>query len=101
MSDQERQQQEWEFVMDGITTRMQMAMDKLSDNNKALRETMRSIVKWVCIFALIMTLLTVVGLILNNRMWMARENDLARKTVVREVIPDAQEVPQLGSGQND
>lgn len=101
MSDQERQQQEWEFVMDGITTRMQMAMDKLSDNNKALRETMRSIVKWVCIFALVMTLLTVVGLILNNRMWMARENDLARKTVVREVIPDAQEVPQLGSGQND
>lgn len=101
MSDQERQQQEYEFIMEGITTRMQMAMDKLSDNNKALRETMRSIVKWVCIFALIMTLLTVVGLILNNRMWMARENDLARKTVVREVIPDAQEVPQLGSGQND
>ena len=101
MSDQERQQQEWEFVMDGITTRMQMAMDKLSDNNKALRETMRSIVKWVCIFALVMTLLTIVGLILNNRMWMTRENDLARQMVVREVIPDAQEVPQLGSGQND
>ena len=101
MSDQERQQQEYEFIMEGITTRMQMAMDKLSDNNKALRETMRSIVKWVCIFALIMTLLTVVGLILNNRMWMTRENDLARQMVVREVIPDAQEVPQLGSGQND
>lgn len=102
MSEKEtRQQQEWEFVMDGITTRMQMAMDKLSDNNKALRETMRSIVKWVCIFALVMTLLTVVGLILNNRMWMTRENDLARQMVVREVIPDAQEVPQLGSGQND
>lgn len=96
MSDQEKQQQEWEFIMEGITTRMQMAMDKLGDNNKALR----SIVKWVCVFALIMTLLTVTGLIVQNRMWMAREDAQARETVIGEVIPD-EEIPQLRSGQND
>ena len=95
MSDQERQQQEWEFVMEGITTRMQMAMDKLSDNNKALR----SIVKWVCVFALIMSILTVTGLLTNNRMWMERERTTMQPSV-REVIPDA-EIPQLGPGQND
>lgn len=96
MSDQERQQQEYEFIMEGITTRMQMAMDKLSDNNKALR----SIVKWVCAFALIMSILTVIGLLLNNRMWMDRERTATLQPSVREVIPDA-EIPQLGPGQND
>ena len=102
MSEKEtRQQQEWEFVMEGITTRMQMAMDKLSDNNKALRETMRSIVKWVCIFSLVMTLLTVAGLILNNRMWITHEKAGRQEAGVREVIPDDKEIPQLGSGADD
>ena len=92
----DRQQQEYEFIMEGITTRMQMAMDKLSEANKMLR----SIVKWVCAFAIVMVILLATSLLLNNRMWMAREGNLISQFGVSEVIPSA-EVPQSGSGAHD
>lgn len=96
MSEQERQQQEYEFVMEGITTRMQIAMDKLSENNKS----MRNIIRWVCVFALVMTFMTVFGMLLTNKMWMVREARLNRTVSVSEVVAD-EEIPQLRSGQGD
>lgn len=96
MSEQERQQQEYEFVMEGITTRMQIAMDKLSENNKS----MRNIIRWVCVFALVMTFMTVFGMLLTNKMWMVREARLNRTASVSEVVAD-EEIPQLRSGQGD
>lgn len=44
MSEQERQQLEYEFIMDGITTRMQIAMEKMAESNKL----MHSAVRWAC-----------------------------------------------------
>ena len=53
MSEKEnRSQQEWEFIMDGITTRMQMALEKIADSNKLLH----SAVKWVCAVAIVIVL---------------------------------------------
>ena len=40
----ERSQQEYEFIMEGITTRMQMALEKMAESNRL----MHSAVKWVC-----------------------------------------------------
>lgn len=55
MSEHEnRTQQEWEFVLEGITTRMQLALEKMADSNKLLH----SAVKWVCA----VTIVTVVVL---------------------------------------
>lgn len=59
MSEQgERTQQEWEFVMEGITTRMQLALEKMADSNKL----MHSAVKWVC--ALSIVIVVVFGVII-------------------------------------
>lgn len=50
MDEQEkRAQQEWEFVLEGITTRMQMALEKMAESNKL----MHSAVKWVCALSIV------------------------------------------------
>ena len=43
-ANENRSQQEYEFIMEGITTRMQMALEKMAESNKL----MHSAVKWVC-----------------------------------------------------
>ena len=59
MSDQEkRSTQEWEFVLEGITTRMQMALEKMAESNKL----MHSAVRWVCAVSIV--ILTVLGAII-------------------------------------
>jgi len=62
MSEQEkREQQEWEFVLEGITTRMQMALEKMAESNKL----MHSAVKWVC--ALSIVIVVVLGAIILTK----------------------------------
>ena len=91
MSDtNERQQQEYEFVMEGITTRMQIALEKMS---AALR--------WVCIVMLITVTLVLSGMIIFTQMWFGHVNQV-RESMVSEVVTDAgaeyaQKIPESGS----
>lgn len=97
MNDQsEKQQQEWEFVMEGITTRMQIAMEKISDSNKLLRST----VKYVCIVMLAVVLIVISGFIINNTIWIKHVDNLRNITYVNEEVTDAT-IPQFRSGTND
>lgn len=86
---EERQQQEWEFIFEGVTTRMTLAI-----------KSIRTIAKWVCIMAVVMVLLTAVGLIINNRLWMSYTNQLRQEARISEVIP-GEAVSQPGSGAAD
>lgn len=86
---EERQQQEWEFIFEGVTTRMTLAI-----------KSIRTIAKWVCIMAVVMVLLTAVGLIINNRLWMTYTNQLRQEARISEVIP-GEAVSQPGSGAAD
>ena len=53
MNEQEkRSTQEWEFVLEGITTRMQMALEKMAESNKLLH----SAVKWVCAVSVVIVI---------------------------------------------
>ena len=53
MDEQEkRSAQEWEFVLEGITTRMQMALEKMAESNKLLH----SAVKWVCAVSIVIVI---------------------------------------------
>ena len=53
MNEQEkRSAQEWEFVLEGITTRMQMALEKMAESNKLLH----SAVKWVCAVSIVIVI---------------------------------------------
>lgn len=101
--DNEKQQQEWEFVMEGITTRMQMAMEKLSESNKNAMDKitesnkmLHSTVKFVCIAMLVVVL----SLVINNAIWIRHVNNLRSTTYVSEEVTDAT-IPQFGSGTND
>lgn len=58
---EKREQQEWEFVLEGITTRMQMALEKMAESNKL----MHSAVKWVC--ALSIVIVVVLGAIILTK----------------------------------
>ena len=54
----ERTAQEYEFIMEGITTRMQMALEKMAESNKL----MHSAVRWVCAVSIV--ILGVLGAII-------------------------------------
>ena len=55
---EKRTPQEYEFIMEGITTRMQMALEKMADSNKL----MHSAVRWVCAVSII--IVSVLGAII-------------------------------------
>lgn len=58
---EEKQQQEWEFIMEGITTRMQLALEKMAESNKLLH----SAVKWVCAVSIV--IVVVLGAIILTK----------------------------------
>ena len=66
MSEKEnRTPQEYEFIMEGITTRMQMALEKIADSNKLMADSnklMHSAVRWVCAVSII--IVSVLGAII-------------------------------------
>ena len=61
MNPEEKQQQELEFVMEGITTRMQIALEKMAESNKLLL----SAVKWVCAVSIV--IVVVLGAIILTK----------------------------------
>ena len=62
MDEQEkRDSQELEFILEGITTRMQMALEKMAESNKL----MHSAVKWVC--GLSIVIVVVLGAIILTK----------------------------------
>lgn len=91
-----KQMQEYEFVMEGITTRMQMAMEKIAESNRMWR----SAVKLVCIVMLVVVLVVVSGFIVYNQIWIGHVNNLRNTMIVSEVAAD-EEIPQFRSNTVD
>ena len=50
--DEKRSAQEMEFILEGITTRMQMALEGMAESNKL----MHSAVRWVCAVSIVIVL---------------------------------------------
>ena len=75
MDEKERSQQEMEYILDGITTRMQMAMESITDSSKNALEKMaqsnrmmKSAVIWVCVVMILSLLIMAGGFIINNKL---------------------------------
>ena len=73
MDEQERSQQELEFILDGITTRMQMAMEKITESNREAlgkisesNKLLHSAVKWVCAVSIVIVFVLGAIIILNK-----------------------------------
>ena len=79
----DKQQQEYEYVMEGITTRMQIALEKQSAS-----------LRWVCIVMLITVLLVIAGFIIDTQLWI-NHVDHVRSSVASEVSA-CEAVSQLG-----
>ena len=82
MSDNERQQQEYEFVMEGITTRMQIALEKMADSNKMLAENnKRQSHIW-----LIVLFIVVLGFLANNIIMINHVNNIRSGVSAYETV---------------
>ena len=94
MESRERQQQEYEFVMEGITTRMQIALEKMSESNRMMSDTNKRLCDTITNhnrMIVVVVLIVVLGFIVNNMVWI---NNV--KTIRSEVVAH-EEVSQLGS----
>ena len=80
MDNKERQQQEYEFVMEGISTRMTLAMEKMAESNRMMSDTNKRLCR-VLIAALVIVAL---GFIVNNMLWMHKDD--GHKSAVSEVV---------------
>ena len=82
MSDNnERTPQEYAYIMDGITVRMQTAIEKMAESNKLFRST----VKYVCIVMILVVLIMASGFIINNVIMINHVNSL-RSSMAGEVV---------------
>lgn len=92
MSDtNERQLQEYEFVLEGITTRMQLAIEKMAESNRMMSESNRrlcGVLKFMCATVIAVVIIVALGLTFNNHIWMVRE-EKAGKNTTSEVVTDA------------
>ena len=80
---------EYEFIMEGITTRMQIALEKQSAS-----------VRWVCIAMLVTVLLVIAGFVTNNVIMINHINDI-RSEITSEAVSADEEVSELGTSQTD
>lgn len=89
----ERQQQEYEYVMEGITTRMHIALEKMAESNRLLRSTVKS----VCYVMLAVIIIIVSGFIVSNQLWISHINHI-RKSMAQEVVIADEAVLEPGQG---
>ena len=82
MSGQDRTQQEYEFVMEGITTRMQTALEKMAESNKMLAENnKRQNHTWI-----IVLIIVVLGFIVNNIIMINHVNNIRSGVSAYETV---------------
>ena len=74
-NNEKRMMQEYEFVMEGITTRMQTALEKVSAS-----------VRWICVTAVIMLLLAVIGIIAETQIMIHHTNDIITGVSAYEAV---------------
>ena len=77
----EKQQQEYEFVMEGISTRMTLALEKMADSNRMMSESNRRL----CHTLILVVVIVVLGFITYTQLWINHVNDI-RSSVSSEVI---------------
>ena len=88
MSENERRQQDYEFVMEGITTRMQIALEKMADSNRQMSETNKrlcSALRAMCVTMILVVIIVALGFIADHQLTV--RNGVNEKA--SEVVTDA------------
>ena len=104
----ERTVGEMEYILDGITTRMQMAMQNMNEcsQNAMARmaesnEHMRKSNLALCVTTIIVVLIVILGSIVTTSIWMGKVENLRDEIAATEVVSAGATLPQFGSGQGD
>lgn len=85
------EKQEFEFILEGITTRMQLAIEKMAESNRQMSESNRrlcEVLKIMCATVIAVVVIVAMCLTVNNRLWMTREERTGTNTA-SEVVTDA------------
>lgn len=89
--EEKRQQQEYEFVMEGITTRMQTALEKMSESNRMMADNAKMMANnnrhqgKVMITVLV---IVVLGFIINNIIMINHINDIRNGVSAYETVSE-------------
>ena len=85
----EKQQQEYEFVMEGISTRMTLALEKMADSNRMMSETNKRLcdaLRFMCVTMIVVVVIVALGFIVDHQL--ETRNGMDTKAV-GEVVTDA------------
>ena len=96
MSEQQRQQQEYEFIMEGISTRMTMAMEKMADSNRQMSETNRRLctaLRTMCITMILVVIITALALIADHQLCIRNATNTGSEVVTDAGAESAQALP--------
>ena len=96
----DKQQQEYEFVMEGITTRMQIALEKMADSNRMMSETNKrlcSVFRAMCVMMIVVVLIVSLAFIVDHHLCTAHQTNATVSEVVTHAgAESAQAVSQSG-----
>ena len=77
-----KQQQEYEFIMEGISTRMTMAMDKMAESNRMMSESNRRLCHTMILVVIIMSL----AFLVNNVIMINHINNIRSGVSANETV---------------
>ena len=90
----DKQQREFEFVLEGISTRMTMAMEKMADSNRQMSETNRRLcaaLRTMCITMILVVIIMALALIADHQLCIRNATNTGS-----EVVTDAGTGPAQG-----
>lgn len=91
MENRERLQQEYEFIMEGITTRMQIALEKMSESNRMMSETNKRLCDTITNhnrMIVVVVLIVVLGFIVNNMVWIDNVKSIRSGVSTHEAVSE-------------
>ena len=101
----DRQQQEYEFIMEGITTRMQIALEKMADSNRMMSESNKRLcaaLRAMCVTMILVVIIVAFGLIVDHQLCIRDSMNANGSEVVTDAGADsAQGISELGSRTTD
>ena len=89
MENRERLQQEYEFIMEGITTRMQIALEKMSESNRMMSDTNKRLCDTITNhnrMIVVVVLIVVLGFIVNNMVWIDNVKSIRSGVSAHEAV---------------
>ena len=96
----EQQQREWEFIMEGISTRMTMAMDKIAESNRQMSETNKRLcaaLRTMCITMILVVVIVALGFIADHQLSIRDRTNAGGEVVTDAGTGSAQGLPEPGS----